>query len=117
MDILIRIDEKGFVYYDGIKMPFKYLPETQEIEVKIKHKKHAQEYGAEKVCIGLIDLQVLSLLYPSGGNYSSEWKCGQCKKTGVSNFKGIAVDTDGKPMILFKCLHCGYTFAPMKPNK
>lgn len=116
MDILIRLDEKGFVYYDGIKMPFKFLPETQEIEVKIKHKKHAQEYGAEKVCINLIDLQVLSLLYPVGGDHLNKWKCENCNKHGVSNFKGTTIDTIGQPVILFECLHCGHTFAPMKPK-
>lgn len=109
----LMLDERGFVWVDGDKLPFRYLPETKQIEFFRKDVRNTKNKDDRIFTINLIDIQVLSLLYPPGENYANGWKCEKCDKIGLSNFKGIIQSENNIPTIMFECLHCGHTFAPL----
>lgn len=104
------MDEKGFVHWNGFKLPIKYCPEKEQLEFALKDPTAIQRNGGKFVRVDIVELQVLSLMYPAGYDYTVNAVCPDCGKRGSSNFVGI-MEHDGLPKIKLKCLHCNFSWS------
>ncbi len=98
------INQDGFVIKNGIKLPFKYYSESNEIEFVIKHPNDIRRNKNSRfIRIQIAQLFILPLLYSPNSEFVQNLECPECNKKGVSEFNGI-IDSD----IILKCLHCDH---------
>ena len=100
------VDERGFVWMAGIRLPFRFIAKTNSIQTVIKDKRQAERLGVNRIDIPLIDLYLLSVLYPSGGGEVFK-SCPACARRNIAQFAGKGVDNSGELSLYWKCLHCG----------
>lgn len=53
IDIPIQVDPNGFIWYDGVKLPVRFIPERQAIEFFDKDRRRSEIRGSRTVEISL----------------------------------------------------------------